>query len=373
MGRRRRTIHFIVLAVLANAVACGSDRALTQVDDIVNTVAVNLGIRELNVGQTVQADAVARSASGGALSGVTLTWSSSNPNVASVTSGGMVTAVSPGKSDITAAAGAMSATVTVTVLPTTPTVQNGACPNEPGGYARFNEQSWDAVPVKPGLALDPSGWLDDHGDAASKTPIVSDPTSPFPSTNHNVAAGFFPAGSPGGSAPFYVYRPFASSERFKKLYICMYMKHSANFNNTNGNGGTKFMWPAGDQSQGTQLFAEFQGDQMEFGFMQQAAVDRTLGANVNSAAAQVAGRKGQWVKYEWLFQANTNNSTADGKLDVWIDGVLTHHYTNVNWQMTSTRTWLSLAWNPTYGWGINPVPHDQWEYIDHIRLSGSNQ
>src|SRR5262249_52337193 len=143
-------------------------------------------------------------------------------------------------------------------------VQNGACPHEPAGYTRFNEQPWDSVPPTPGKPLDPSRWLADYGDASMKTPIVSDPTSPFPSSNHNVAAGTFPAGSPGGSGPFYVYRPFASNEQFKNLYICIYMKHDANFNNTNGNGGTKFMWPAADQVQGAQLFAAFEADRMGF-------------------------------------------------------------------------------------------------------------
>jgi len=134
MGRRRRTIDFVLLTVLANVLGCGSDRTPTQADDIVNTVTVNLGVSELRIGQTVQADAIARSASGGALSGVTLTWSSSNPSVARVTSGGLVTAVAPGKADITAAAGARSATVTVTVLPTTP-ASKLAIVTQPGATA----------------------------------------------------------------------------------------------------------------------------------------------------------------------------------------------------------------------------------------------
>src|SRR5262245_5198776 len=81
--RFRRTIDFVLLAVLANGMACASDSSPTQVDDMVNTVVVNLNLRDLTVGQSVQADAIARSASGGALTGVTLTWSSSNPGVAS--------------------------------------------------------------------------------------------------------------------------------------------------------------------------------------------------------------------------------------------------------------------------------------------------
>jgi hypothetical protein len=95
--------------------ACASDGPPTQIDNIVNSVVVNLS-RNLTVGQSVQADAVARSASGGELTGVTLTWSSSNPFVATVTQTGMVTAVAPGKADITASAADHTATVTVTVL-----------------------------------------------------------------------------------------------------------------------------------------------------------------------------------------------------------------------------------------------------------------
>src|SRR5262245_31918987 len=116
MGRISRAIHVVLLAVLANVMACGSDGTPTQIDEIVNTVVVNLNLKNLRVGQTVQAAAIARSASGGELTGVKLTWSSSNPYVASVTSDGMVTALFPGKTDITASAGGQSATVTVTVL-----------------------------------------------------------------------------------------------------------------------------------------------------------------------------------------------------------------------------------------------------------------
>ena len=74
--------------------------------------------------------------------------------------------------------------------------------------------------------------------------------------------------------------------------------------------------------------------------------------------------------YEMLLKANTNNSTANGELHMWIDGVKTHQYANVNWQMGGSRTWQSLAWNPTYGGGLNPVPRDQYQYLDHVRISG---
>jgi hypothetical protein len=217
------------------------------------------------------------------------------------------------------------------------------------------------------------GWIDDYWTAASRIPVVSDPTSPAASSNHNVAAGTFKQGDKGGSSPFFVYRPLAPTEQFKNIYICLYLKHSADFDNTNGNSGTKFLWPAADQVQGTQTYNGHDGANMDFQFFQQGAVDRRLGANVNASAAQMYGKRGQWVRYEMLLKASSSNSTANGGLDVWIDGVQTHHYTNVQWQMSGARTWMSLGWNPTYGGGFNPVPRTQYQYMDNIRISGSNQ
>jgi hypothetical protein len=259
--------------------------------------------------------------------------------------------------------------VTAPVTLSSPVV-GAACPNEPSGYVRFVEQPWDTRPVYPQQSL---GWIDDGGDGATKLSVVDDPSSLFPSTNHRVIAGRFPQGSPGGSAPFSVYRPFATAEQFRNLYICLYLKHSADFDNTNGNAGSKFLWPAGDQPQGALTYTGHNGSQMDFAVFQQGSVDRILDANLNPTAGRLFDRRGQWVRYEILLKANTSNSAANGELHVWLDGVKTHQYTNVNWQMSAARTWLSLAWNPTYGGGLNPVPREQYQYMDHIRVSGSNQ
>ena len=270
------------------------------------------------------------------------------------------------------AAPPLSSTTSTSITVSNPVVSpSGGCDNEPTGYTRIQDEPWNSSPAYGVTIVD--GWRDDLGNGATRLSIINDPTSPFPDGNHNVIQGLFPAGSPGGSGPFSAYRPFGATEQFKNLYICVYLKHDANFNNTNGNTGTKFMWPAGDKQQGSSTYTGFNGSSMDFEVFQQNAVDRELKANMNGTANRMVGRNGQWVKYELLLKANTNNSTANGELDVWIDGVQTHHYTDVNWQMNTARTWLSLTWNPTYGGGLNPVPHDQWQYIDHIRISGSNQ
>jgi hypothetical protein len=255
----------------------------------------------------------------------------------------------------------------VTVGP--PPVAGAACPNEPAGFALIQDQPWD---VSPSLGSRTSlGWIDDDGSATTKLSIVADPTSPYPWTNHNVVAALFKQGDPGGSGPFYVYRPFAASEQYRNLYLCFYLKHDAAFENTNGNSETKFLWPAGDHVQGTSTYLTHRGADMAFMVQQQNAVDRELAANLNATAARLDVRRGQWVRYEILMKANTADGVGDGALDVWLDGVHTHQFTDVDWVMNSARTWQSLAWNPTYGGGTNPVPQDQYQYMDHIHISGA--
>src|SRR2546430_6483692 len=98
MRRFRRAIQFAILAVLSNVISCSSDATPTEIQAIVNAIQLSLGLTTLTVGQTVQASAIAQGASGGALTGITIAWSSSNAAVASVSSAGLVTAVAPGTS-----------------------------------------------------------------------------------------------------------------------------------------------------------------------------------------------------------------------------------------------------------------------------------
>ena len=78
MRRFRRTIELALVAVLTNVMSCSTDGTPTQLQDV-DTVVVTIGLRNLTIGQTVQANAIAQNVSGGPVSGVTLNWASSNP------------------------------------------------------------------------------------------------------------------------------------------------------------------------------------------------------------------------------------------------------------------------------------------------------
>jgi len=83
----------------------------------VASVAVTPTGSQIVVGQTTQLNAEPRDASGQPLVGRAVSWSSSDPTVASVSSTGLVTAVAPGQATITATSEAAAGTSTIGVSP----------------------------------------------------------------------------------------------------------------------------------------------------------------------------------------------------------------------------------------------------------------
>ena len=70
----------------------------------------------LVVGSNVQLDAVTRIFNGDPRTGVPISWTSDNAQVATVDAGGVVTAVGPGKATITATSGTATTTTTINVI-----------------------------------------------------------------------------------------------------------------------------------------------------------------------------------------------------------------------------------------------------------------
>src|SRR2546429_1754596 len=86
---------------------------VTQVP--VATVSVSPATATVQAGQTVQLIATPKDANGATLSGRTVTWSSSNTSVATVSSSGLVSGVTPGSATITATSEGKSGTSSITV------------------------------------------------------------------------------------------------------------------------------------------------------------------------------------------------------------------------------------------------------------------
>src|SRR5690348_2114584 len=113
---------------------------------------------DILVGDVLQLNATPRDADGNALTGRTITWSSSTPSVAAVSSSGSVEGVAQGTATITATSEGISSTADITVSPLTPdtvvvspasvsiqprqTAQLTASVRDPNGQTMSTTVSW---------------------------------------------------------------------------------------------------------------------------------------------------------------------------------------------------------------------------------------
>jgi uncharacterized protein YjdB len=134
---------------------------VTVIPPPVASVTVSPPSSSVGVGQTVQLSVTLKDAGGNTLLGRVTSWTSDQPSIASVTSGGLVTGAAAGTAVITAMSEGQSGTATVTVtgtgsftvtvLPDTATVaplgtvQLAAVVRDPGGAVVSNPAvSWSS-------------------------------------------------------------------------------------------------------------------------------------------------------------------------------------------------------------------------------------
>ena len=101
---RRNSIHILFLLALFALVSCGKDGPTSSTGPA-NVVVTPNEVTLTAIGQSVQLAAQVLDKTGAALSGHDVVWASRSPSVASVSSGGLVTAQNNGTADITATVG----------------------------------------------------------------------------------------------------------------------------------------------------------------------------------------------------------------------------------------------------------------------------
>ena len=98
------------LACFLVAIAACDSTSAPQREFDVASISVSLGVSSMSVGATVQAVAIVRDASGNDLAGRPVSWASTNPDVASVSSDGRVATLTPGFAAIVATSQGRSGT-----------------------------------------------------------------------------------------------------------------------------------------------------------------------------------------------------------------------------------------------------------------------
>jgi hypothetical protein len=167
--------------VVVSALCCSADTILVSVRQDVTDVLVEPASLSLRVAETRQLVATARDANGFVVEDVSFSWESHAPDIAAVSAEGVVEARAAGSALIIASVACGAAACTGTAQTTVEGAQGGAFPNEPPGFVRIAETSFDA-PNMDAFVLRAAG------------SIVVDPSAPV-SCLWAIAAGtLIPAG-----------------------------------------------------------------------------------------------------------------------------------------------------------------------------------
>jgi len=170
-------------AVVIRAISEGAtgDATETVGVDPVATVTVVLGSASLNPGQTMGAQAIVRDATGNVLNGRTVSWSSLNTSIATVSIGGTVSAVAPGNATIRATVESQTGDGTFTVTAPAPT-QQPTSPPPPAPTASVSV-TLDSTSLAPGHSAGAHSVAKD-----SKGNVLSGKTTVWASLNPTVAS-----------------------------------------------------------------------------------------------------------------------------------------------------------------------------------------
>ena len=352
-----------VFGCLLLTAACAAESSnLTNIDSTggptVTALLVSPGTVTLQPGQKQQFGASA-SLSDGSKQTATVTWSATG---GTMTSGGMYTAGSAtGTFQVVgqAANGAFADTATVTISTTAPPVTN--CTNEPAGMTMVTNTAWDAMPLqypKPNA----DGWTYEY--TPEDISIFQDATAP--KSPSNVLRTTFPQGMQGGGAPTTIDHALPSG--MKTLFVCLWLRRSADWDDSH-NVGTKHFFVLGND--GTQFFISFThdlSDNHQYHYFGIESPDASANLDGYTNFDETPGL-GSWHKYEYVFVSNTAGA-ANGTMTGWRDGVLMMQFNNLKYAKSGqAASWYQLDWSPTFGGGLNPVPHTEYIDVDHFYVS----
>jgi hypothetical protein len=167
-------------------------------------------------------------------------------------------------------------------------------------------------------------------------------------------------------------RNFSANGNKAKLYTRLRFRVSANWSD-NGNVNTKWFFFAQNAPVGASVnhFVNLTEKgtlkpgvrlQSTFGFATPSGPNKDISGTLNF---------GQWYDIEILMIANTPG-VYNGVARIWVDGVLRLDATDVGYFASNNMARFdAMIFNPTFGGGINPVPHDQYIDIDHWYTSVS--
>jgi uncharacterized protein YjdB len=321
----------------------------------VATVSVTPSSTSITVGSTVQLSAVTRDANNNVLTGRAISWTSGTPATGSVSGAGLVTGLVVGSTTITATSEGKTGTSVITVTAAPPPPPPGSV--EPSGMTTLTE--------RPFTSLNEDGWSS-QGDYS----IQSDALAPY--SPSSVGQIRFQAGFGSGNAPAVLEKVWSGSN--KTLYVSFWLKLSSNWYGNDAGVNKIFHFWIGDSNRlvlnargtgnGT-LTAEVELQGIVAGGNYDGGTTALFEPNLGPSGTIV---RGTWLHWEAIFTGNSSG-TADGKVEWWLNGTKVGSYSGLQF-ISGTGVWQEMEWSPTYGGSGAPVPATQYQWIDHVRISG---
>jgi hypothetical protein len=267
------------------------------------------------------------------------------------------------------------------VTPPASATSGGAYPNQPSGFVPIAEFS------AAGLLPDQQATCGGYGIVAgcwyrfsSNLSLTTDASAP--KSPGSVLQYVWPAGLPVGSSAGMLGGWSAASggeggqDQYSQIYESGWIRLVGTTFEA-PDAGMKLLgyWGVGQGNDSTrvanQVYSMISGgtrSAFTLDIRQQGPVSRSMMQNVNGGALLVVG---QWIRYEILMKLNTIG-VANGTLKVWLNGQLTHSYSDVTWRTSSAPTgFYGRRWDPIWGGAGTPPAKTRTDrmLIDHIYIS----
>jgi hypothetical protein len=271
---------------------------------------------------------------------------------------------SPGQANILAIAGSVSATVPTTVVegpvpppPPPPPPPTLATPNEAAGNVPLTSQPYDDALSNP----DRYGWGHTLTGLGTFTQI-SDASAPASPTS--VARQTY-SGPIGGSQPAYSRFEFVTP-RPRSLYVSAWLRFDPNWEYPASLESRILLLEDGSGTPGVQVFVL-----NDPGTGDTRLRTRIIGGGPPPPPAPGAGNfsNGVWHQLEAVFEGNSDPASADGRIRIWLDGVLQLDASGLQVFSSLPLEFGAFRWQPAWGATSGspsaPIFHD----MDHIYLS----
>ncbi len=333
---------------VVTARAPGTDYAdsavVTLLPAPVNSVVVTPSSTQLYTGQVAQFTAAVLDANGDTLHR-TVTWASSTPAVATVSASGVVSALSPGSTTVTAANGGKQGSAAITVVQAPPT---GTWPHEPSSYTLIADEPWNI--------LSPLKWVLEFGTAAITLDQSAPESPPF------VLQFTYPSGMAGGVAPGTMEYPLSGQHQ---LFVGMWWKPSDPWQG-HITGSNKIQYAFTDAHGSiTMVMYGPVGGPYQLRVFPQFSTSALVWLTPNVATVPV--QLGVWHQIEWQLIYSTDANTANGIVRWWLDGTLIGDYEN---QIFPPEGLAAYKIAPVWG-GVTDVKQEtDYYWVDHVHISG---